>query len=233
MLMMKLTGMTLMLVVLMGNATADVVYPLDMQRMQSMQNMMYPQNYANAYRQSSVYPQVTYPQTPMVARYPANYTATNRYNPYSAQQYAYQAWNQSAWRNPWQSASGVPVPASGYGYPQSTVMYPQQYVMQRPPMSSAVQQRPPMQRPPAKPAPKQTKAWGDVRHIWPDFYTDFTDEAWDWMIGSPRDMGYMPGGWRFPYISMPDPVTVADAVANQIPPIMEEVPNFAPMPSQY
>jgi hypothetical protein len=83
----------------------------------------------------------------------------------------------------------------------------------------------------AKPKPKpKVHAWGIERHIWPDFYTDFTDEAWDWMMRSPRDLGYMPGGWRFPYVSMPDPVTVSDAVANQIPPIIEEVPNFAPTP---
>lgn len=71
------------------------------------------------------------------------------------------------------------------------------------------------------------KAWGDKRNIWPDFYTDFTDEAWDTMMSSPRDMGRMPGGWRFPYISMPDPVTVSDAIINQFPPIAEEAGNMA------
>ena len=71
------------------------------------------------------------------------------------------------------------------------------------------------------------KAWGDERNIWPDFYTDFTDEAWDTMMSSPRDMGRMPGGWRFPYISMPDPVTVSDAITNQFPPIAEEAGNMA------
>ena len=71
------------------------------------------------------------------------------------------------------------------------------------------------------------KAWGNKRNIWPDFYTDFTDEAWDTMSSSPRKMGRMPGGWRFPYISMPDPVTVSDAIANQFPPIAEEAGNMA------
>jgi hypothetical protein len=71
------------------------------------------------------------------------------------------------------------------------------------------------------------KAWGDKRNIWPDFYTDFTDETWDTMMSSPRDMGRMPGGWRFPYISMPDPVTVSDAITNQFPPIAEEAGNMA------
>jgi len=71
------------------------------------------------------------------------------------------------------------------------------------------------------------KAWGDKRNIWPDFYTDFTDEAWDTMMSGPRDLGQMPGGWRFPYISMPDPVTVSDAITNQFPPIAEEAGNMA------
>lgn len=74
---------------------------------------------------------------------------------------------------------------------------------------------------------KRKKAWGDERNIWPDFYTDFTDEAWDTVMGGPRDLGRMPGGWRFPYISTPDPVTVSDAIANQFPPIAEEAGNMA------
>ena len=74
---------------------------------------------------------------------------------------------------------------------------------------------------------KRKKAWGDKRNIWPDFYTDFTDEAWDTMMSGPRDLGRMPGGWRFPYISMPDPVTVSDAITNQFPPIAEEAGNMA------
>lgn len=66
------------------------------------------------------------------------------------------------------------------------------------------------------------KAWGEERHIWPDFYTDFTDDAWDSASSGPRDLGVMPGGWRFPHISTPDPVTVSDAITNQFPPILEE-----------
>lgn len=74
---------------------------------------------------------------------------------------------------------------------------------------------------------KRKKAWGTERNIWPDFYTDFTDEAWDTVMGGPRDLGTMPGGWRFPYISTPDPVTVSDAIVNQFPPIAEEAGNMA------
>lgn len=79
---------------------------------------------------------------------------------------------------------------------------------------------------PAPQAKQETKPWGDTRYIWPDFYTDQTADIWDKMINTPHDLGYMPGGWRFPSFSSPDPVTVGDAVANQVPPIMEEVPNF-------
>ncbi len=71
------------------------------------------------------------------------------------------------------------------------------------------------------------KAWGDKRNIWPDFYTDFTDTAWDQAISSPRQLGRMPGGWRFPYISTPDPVTVSDAITNQFPPIAEKAGHIA------
>ena len=70
------------------------------------------------------------------------------------------------------------------------------------------------------------KAWGDERNIWPDFYTDFTDDAWDSMSSGPRDLGVMPGGWRFPHISTPDPVTVSDAITNQFPPMAEEGGNM-------
>ena len=74
---------------------------------------------------------------------------------------------------------------------------------------------------------KRKKAWGKKRNIWPDFYTDFTDDAWDSMTKGPRDLGKMPGGWRFPYISTPDPVTVSDAITNQFPPIAEEAGKMA------
>ncbi|WGZ95788.1 MAG: hypothetical protein QJT81_07315 [Candidatus Thiothrix putei] len=84
------------------------------------------------------------------------------------------------------------------------------------------------QRPPV-PQKKETKPWGDTRYIWPDFYTDFTGDAFDKMINAPYDMGRMPGGWKFPSISMPDPVTVSDAIANQVPPFAEEAGNMVPV----
>lgn len=69
-------------------------------------------------------------------------------------------------------------------------------------------------------------AWGDERHIWPDYYTGFTGDMWDQMINGPFDIGRMPGGWRAPSLSTPDPVTVGDAVTNQFPPIFEEMGNM-------
>lgn len=88
------------------------------------------------------------------------------------------------------------------------------------PLNIAGQPMYPMRKKPEK------HAWGDERHIWPDFYTDGTSNMWNDMINAPFKMGRMPGGWRAPSLSMPDPVTIGDAVTNQIPPIMEEAGNM-------
>ena len=81
---------------------------------------------------------------------------------------------------------------------------------------------------PAYPMHKKPEkhAWGTERNIWPDFYTDGTNELWDKMINGPFKMGRMPGGWRAPSLSMPDPVTIGDAVTNQMPPMAEEMGNM-------
>lgn len=113
-------------------------------------------------------------------------------------------------------------PTYSYPAPYTLGSYPNWYY---PPNYGQAMNRP-RQMPPPMPKKKTPKAWGDVRNIWPDFYTDFTSEAWDKMMFTPYDMGYMPGGWRFPSISTPDPVTVGDAVANQLPPLMDESGNF-------
>ncbi|HRJ53380.1 MAG TPA: hypothetical protein PLE99_11480 [Candidatus Thiothrix moscowensis] len=110
-------------------------------------------------------------------------------------------------------------PVQSYAYPYAQNYY-NPYAMNR---MSPYAMRPPV---PPQPQKKEVKPWGDTRYIWPDFYTDFTGDVWDKMINAPSDMGYMPGGWRFPSFSSPDPVTVGDAVTNQFPPIMEEAGNF-------
>ncbi len=81
---------------------------------------------------------------------------------------------------------------------------------------------------PAYPMRKKPEkyAWGTERNIWPDFYTDSTNDIWDEMINAPFKMGRMPGGWRAPSLSMPDPVTIGDAVLNQMPPMAEEAGNM-------
>lgn len=93
----------------------------------------------------------------------------------------------------------------------------------------AVQRAAPYPLRPPVPQKKEVKPWGDTRYIWPDFYTDFTGDAWDKMINAPFDMGRMPGGWRFPSFSSPDPITVSDAIANQVPPFAEEAGNMVPL----
>ncbi|MGB3917099.1 MAG: hypothetical protein WBL07_06645 [Thiothrix litoralis] len=145
-------------------------------------------------------------QAPATAYYPNTYQ--NTYSPY--QNYAYPGYTQ------------------GY-YPYAQQPYAQQqqaynpYMMQQQRMMPAYPMRPPV------PQKKVVKPWGDTRYIWPDFYTDFTGDAFDKMINAPYDMGRMPGGWQFPSISMPDPVTVSDAIANQVPPFAEESSNMIPL----
>ncbi len=117
---------------------------------------------------------------------------------------------------------------------------PRQTTLYRPRQHTTTQRKAHSQTNPAYPRPlnitgkpafpmrkkPEKHAWGDERHIWPDFYTKGTNELWDNMINAPFKMGRMPGGWRAPSLSSPDPVTVGDAVLNQIPPIMEEAGNM-------
>jgi len=114
------------------------------------------------------------------------------------------------------------MPANQLQYPgvgQTAAQFPNQVHMQQPYGGM----RPPI---PQQPQKKGVKPWGDTRYIWPDFYTDFTGDVWDKMMNTPYDMGYMPGGWRFPSLSSPDPVTVSDAITNQFPPVFDEAGNF-------
>ena len=76
----------------------------------------------------------------------------------------------------------------------------------------------------------EVHAWGAERNIWPDFYTKGTNDIWDNMINAPFKMGRMPGGWRAPALSMPDPVTIGDAVTNQLPPMAEEAGSMIDIP---
>ena len=117
---------------------------------------------------------------------------------------------------------------------------PRRATLYRPKQNTTTRQKPNFQANPAVPRPlniagkpaypmrkkPEKHAWGDERHIWPDFYTKGTNNLWDDMINAPFKMGRMPGGWRAPSLSMPDPVTIGDAVTNQIPPIMEEAGNM-------
>jgi hypothetical protein len=136
--------------------------------------------------------------------------------------------------------SGFPATQTAQMYPQqqAQAVYPYVAPMKNPamqqvpqgqyryPVQSAAPYRKPIQA--QNNFKKKQKPWGDTRYIWPDFYTDATGDMWDNMVNAPYDMGRMPGGWQFPSLSSPDPVTVGDAITNQFPPIMDEVPNFMP-----
>ena len=173
-------------------------------------------------RYPSPYSAMQYPSTntvPPVLRYPANQTF----------QQARPVYN---FNTPYGSPMVVSPYAPQYRYPARTA--PQAYYSPQvatQPRQNMAAQPPYKQVFPArkKPEKKKKKPWGDTRHIWPDFYTDATGDLWDDMMNAPYDMGRMPGGWRAPSLSTPDPVTVGDAVANQIPPVIDEVPNFMPL----
>ncbi len=129
---------------------------------------------------------------------------------------------QSPYPYNYYSNYGYPAQSYGYGYPYARNYY-NPYSMYR---VNPYAMRSPV---PAQQQKKETHPWGDTRYIWPDFYTDFTGDVWDKMINAPYDLGRMPGGWRFPSFSSPDPVTVSDAIANQVPPFAEEAGNMVPI----
>lgn len=155
---------------------------------------------------------------------------------------AYPYYNYQNYANPGYTQGYYPYAQQQQVYRQNYYPYAQQRMPQQVPQQAynpyqtynpyMAQQQPGMMPGPARqPVQKKkvTKPWGDIRYIWPDFYTDFTGDAWDKMINAPYDMGRMPGGWQFPSISTPDPVTVSDAIANQVPPFAEEAGNMVPL----
>jgi hypothetical protein len=153
-------------------------------------------------------------------------TAVPNQRGYSAQRYmpAYPNYQSYTQQNQTMPYYGYPVAPSVAGKQTPYSNYPQ-----RPPVYNTATANSTMNKPkyPMRQKIKKEKhAWGDERHIWPDFYTGATGDLWDKMINAPYDAGRMPGGWRAPSLSSPDPATVSDAVANQMPPIMEEMGNM-------
>lgn len=192
---------------------------------------------AQAHQQLPAYqyaPQTTARQ-PMYYGYPVNtntiyHGAPAYYYPRSAQPmmmpYGYQPANNAMQNYQVQRAYPGMTP-SQYPVTQNPPQAPANQVpVYRSPYNPNIAATPGPKPPPLPQPKKEVKPWGDTRYIWPDFYTDFTGDFWDEMINAPYKMGYMPGGWRFPSLSSPDPVTVGDAVANQVPPILDESANF-------
>jgi len=50
--------------------------------------------------------------------------------------------------------------------------------------------------------------WDSGRGGWMD--KDKFSDSWDDMLNAPSDMGEMPGGWKAPTVSVPNPVDVGD-----------------------
>jgi hypothetical protein len=176
------------------------IFPTNTNIQRNNPNYTYPM-----YRQMPPYNTMMYPP---VLRLPAGQTF-----PQARPMYNYMTPRSTPMPNPYQAQAIYPMQ-----YPRAKVAPQMQQArpMQRPPYRQPIQQK------------KPKKPWGDVRYIWPDFYTDATGDMWDNMMNAPYDMGRMPGGWRFPSLSSPDPVTVGDAITNQFPPIIDEMPNFVP-----
>ena len=190
-----------------------------------MQQPITNQPWASQFPPTYSYPQMRQP----IAAYPYAMPYSNtamppvlRFPPSQTFQQAQPAYNvNQPYRIPMQASPYM----QQYGYPVGS----QQTLVPRVNNQQVMNQqnrRPPYRKP--VPIKKKKRPWGDIRYIWPDFYTDATGDMWDNMMNAPYDMGRMPGGWRAPSLSSPDPVTVGDAVANQFPPIMEEMPNFMP-----
>lgn len=167
------------------------------------------------------FPNQAYIQQPQAA-YP--YSSYSNYS-YPAYSYGYSPYGQQQAYSPYAQAY-----RPYYGQQQQAYNpYAQAYGQQQAYNPYMAQRMTPYPLRPPVPQKKEVKPWGDTRYIWPDFYTDVTDDIWDKMINAPYDMGRMPGGWQFPSFSSPDPVTVSDAIANQVPPFAEEAGNMVPL----
>ncbi len=183
--------------------TQGYYYPQQMQAYRNYPYRNYPQQQLPNYAPKQwAYPQQRFNATtyPRYQPYAQNWTQTAPYRPYPVTPYQ----NQQPYNYP-------QIPAQQTNNVVNTVA------------SNTIGKK---LYPMRKKIKKEKHAWGDERHIWPDFYTDFTGDLWDKMINAPFDAGRMPGGWRAPSLSTPDPATVGDAVANQLPPIAEEMENM-------
>lgn len=220
---------------MMPNYRMPIAMPMPQQWRSPWQNRVQQPRQVNNYPVASTPTPVTAP-----SYYPQPNTMMPRYNPYAANPAVRQTQPVApATNKPVTAVAPTPMPAFP-AVPQAQRTprtMPSAATAQMPmPSAAPVGSFPPVANtattnrpvyPMRKKVVKKKNAWGDERHIWDDFYTDFTSDAWDTMVNGPFDMGRMPGGWRAPSFSTPDPVTVTDAVANQVPPFAEEMGNMA------
>lgn len=181
-----------------------------------MQNGFYPQ--MQRYNQPQQMP--NYQPSPYAYYYPQQQAV---YTPMQWNYYPQQRFRPPySFYQPYAQNQSIPYPLAAYPTgKQRPTPYPQASANNVPNMAGNNSNR--TLYPMRKKIKKKKHSWGEERHIWPDFYTGFTRDAWDKMINAPFDVGRMPGGWRAPSLSTPDPATVSDAVANQMPPIAEEM----------
>ena len=231
-----------------ANTNTGYIYPSDLQKKQMPKTQRQSYTQQPLYRMPSpAYPAYAMPQPfmqmpmPQMPTTPAFLAPMQTNFPYAAPQTAMQYPYAPPMAIPpvlrfpanqtFQQARPVYTYNKPYGRSQATqtTPYAGQYPMINPQlMNQQLKNKKPLPPFRKKPEKKKKKPWGDKRYIWPDFYTDATGDLWDDMLNAPYDMGRMPGGWRAPSLSTPDPVTVGDAVANQVPPFVDEVPNFLP-----
>lgn len=78
----------------------------------------------------------------------------------------------------------------------------------------------------------------DYENLWepeggPDKWFDFADpkeglaNAWEDMLYTPNALGTMPGGWKAPSISVPNPIDVGDEFKNAAKDMPDEMQNFS------
>lgn len=76
---------------------------------------------------------------------------------------------------------------------------------------------------------RSNNPWGVAPSTWmdPSKPKASAENAWDDLLNAPHEMGRMPGGWKAPKISVPNPVEVADEVGKNAIKVPAEMNNMS------